>query len=81
MEMSHSYKKTPVCKDGNASKKSGKKMANRKIRRFVGLAGKSNCYKKVCESWDICDYRFYEKCKMGMNAEELDRWKKWYLRK
>ena len=28
--MSRSYKRTPVCKDGNASKKRGKKSANKK---------------------------------------------------
>ena len=28
--MSRSYKRTPVCKDGNASKKRGKKIANKK---------------------------------------------------
>ena len=28
--MSRSYKKTPVCKDGNTSKKRGKKIANKK---------------------------------------------------
>lgn len=79
--MSRSYKKTPVCKDGNASKKSGKKMVNRKVRNTVDLAGKSNHYKKVYESWDVCDYRFYEECKIGLNEDELGFWKKWYLRK
>lgn len=44
--MSRSYKKTPVCKDGNASKKRGKKIANKKIRKMADLGQKSNLYKK-----------------------------------
>ena len=79
--MSRSYKKTPVCKDGNASKKSGKKMANRKIRKAADLGGKSNLYKKEFESWDIRDYRIYEECKTDLNDEDLNFWRKWYLRK
>ena len=35
--MSRSYKRTPVCKDGNASKKRGKKIANKKIRKTADL--------------------------------------------
>lgn len=30
--MSRSYKQTPVCKDGNKSKKYGKRQAHKKIR-------------------------------------------------
>ena len=44
--MSRSYKRTPVCKDGNASKKRGKKIANKKIRKTADLGQKSNLYKK-----------------------------------
>ena len=44
--MSRSYKRTPVCKDGNASKKRGKKIANKKIRKTTDLGQKSNLYKK-----------------------------------
>ena len=39
--MSRSYKKTPVCKDGNTSKKRGKKIANKKIRKTTDLGQKS----------------------------------------
>ena len=35
--MSRSYKRTSVCKDGNASKKRGKKIANKKIRKTADL--------------------------------------------
>lgn len=79
--MSRSYKKTPVCKDGNASKKRGKKIANKKIRKMADLGQKSNLYKKGYECWNICDYRFYEECADGYSAEDLNCWKKWYLRK
>ena len=44
--MSRSYKRTPVCKDGNASKKRGKKIANKKIRKTADLGQKFNLYKK-----------------------------------
>ena len=44
--MSRSYKRTPVCKDGNASKKRGKKIANKKIRKTADLGQKPNLYKK-----------------------------------
>lgn len=63
--MSRSYKHTPVCKDNNKSKKYGKKLANRKVRReakrrsYDSAAGKSNQYRREYESWDVCDYRFW----------------------
>lgn len=44
--MSRSHKRTPVCKDGNASKKRGKKIANKKIRKTADLGQKSNLKKK-----------------------------------
>ena len=79
--MSRSYKRTPVCKDGNASKKRGKKIVNKKIRKTTDLGQKSNLYKKGYESWNICDYRFYEDCKAEFNVEDINFWKKWYFRK
>ena len=30
------------------------------IRKTTDLGQKSNLYKKGYESWNICDYRFYE---------------------
>ena len=58
--MSRSYKKFPLAKQGK-SNKVGKKFANRRVRRQIkrGIdipSGRS--YKKVYESWDICDYRW-----------------------
>ena len=79
--MSRSYKKTPVCKDGNASKKFGKKMANKKTRKTADLGGKSKHYRKAYETWDVCDYRIYKEYDKDLDEEELNFWKKWYLRK
>lgn len=79
--MSRSYKKTPVCKDGNDSKKSGKKIANKKVRKNPELRGKSNLFKKAYESWNICDFRLYEECEKDFDTKALNFWKKWYLRK
>ena len=79
--MSRSYKKTPVCKDDNRSKKFGKKMANKKTRKTANLSGKSKHYRKAYETWDVCDFRTYKECDMDFDEEELNHWKKWYLRK
>lgn len=61
--MSRSYRKNPILKDNGTSKRT-KRVANRVVRAKmktgkydeIGL-GLSN-YKKMFESWDICDYRF-----------------------
>ena len=51
------------------------------IRKTTDLGEKSNLYKKGYESWNICDYRFYEDCKAEFNVEDMNFWKKWYFRK
>ena len=51
------------------------------IRKTTDLGQKSNLYKKGYESWNICDYRFYEDCKAEFNVEDMNFWKKWYFRK
>ena len=62
--MGRSYKHTPVLKNSRAGNKA-KKISNRKIRRKTKVSpddiqiGKSNYYRKLNESWDICDYRFW----------------------
>ena len=54
--MSRSYKHTPRC--GDTKSKYGKRLANHAVRRkgvpdaFPQYAG----YKKLFESWNICDY-------------------------
>lgn len=60
--MSRSYKKYPIVTDNGCSKEL-KKYANRVVRQKMkdvnfGIAnGKS--YRKLFESYDICDYVFY----------------------
>jgi predicted MPP superfamily phosphohydrolase len=53
--MSRSYKKTPIIKDHDSGKV-GKKLANRKVRRYKEKIANGKAYKKVFNSWDIHDY-------------------------
>ena len=59
--MSRSYKKVGHCKCERSCKK-GKQSANKRLRRkdinFEIPNGKA--YKKLNESWDICDYKSIE---------------------
>ena len=56
--MSRSYKKTPWC--GERKGKLKKRMANHKVRqtlkRKYRLRVKGNAYKKLYETWNICDF-------------------------
>jgi len=59
--MSRSYKKTPYCGDNKGKDK--KRMANKKVRMFLKNLDhelKNNDYKKVFETYDICDFYFLE---------------------
>jgi len=53
--MSRSYKKNPIIKDGRSGR-TGKKFANKKVRRYKGEIQDRKAYKKLYESWDIHDY-------------------------
>ena len=68
--MSRSFKKIGHCKCEHSCKK-GKQFANRRLRRkginFEIPNGKA--YKKLNESWDICDY----KC-----VETWEQYKSWW---
>lgn len=88
--MSRSFKHTPVYKGDKD--RSAKKYANRRVRRNGKIkhedlkAGKSKHYKKLNESWHICDYRAWgepiwrrESCKNLSNKPEL--WRKCYRSK
>jgi hypothetical protein len=59
--MSKSYKHTPCVKQQGRSKKFYKKYANKKIRRkqLNEDIPDGSSYRKLFESWDICDYRFF----------------------
>lgn len=60
--MSRSYKKTPVLKDSNTSKKTGKRMANKIVRKtdFDVLTSKFKRFRKFFDTWNIYDYRIYD---------------------
>jgi hypothetical protein len=53
--MSRSFKHVPIIKDATC-KKYGKKYANKKVRKIDIDSG--GAYKKVYESYNICDYSF-----------------------
>ena len=53
--MSRSYKKHPYSKDRPS--KGMKKFANKKVRHTKDIPN-GKAYKKVFESWDICDWRW-----------------------
>ena len=56
--MSRSYKKTPYCGDNKGKNK--KRFANSKLRTKLKnhdfILPNGGAYKKVYESWDICDF-------------------------
>lgn len=65
--MSRSYKRTPWC--GDAKGKTKKRDANSKVRMFLKNFDNElqyAAYKKVYESWEICDY------------ENICPWEKWW---
>lgn len=80
-KMSRSFKKHPIIKDNGKSKKKGKKIANRKVRRSKLSGRKSKNYKKYYESWNVYDFRFYRDKEPDMDDEYLNWWKKMYYRK
>lgn len=53
--MSRSYKKTPGYTDHVRSTWKDKRFANKKVRNSEIVDG--GMYKKVFESWKICDYK------------------------
>lgn len=72
--MSRSYKKIPYC--GLQKTKWAKRQANKKVRRYLNRQKIEDesfapaAYKKVSESWNICDY--YD----ITTWEEHKRWRK-----
>lgn len=56
--MSRSYKKTPGA--GDSKGKNNKRIANHKVRQSLknklDFFPKGNKYKRVYDSWEICDY-------------------------
>ena len=73
--MSRSYKKIGHCKYERSCKK-GKQFANRRLRR-KGInfeIPNGNAYKKLNESWDICDYKCIETWKQYEAWWNRSRW-------
>lgn len=56
--MSRSFKKNPISKDHYGGK-SGKRFANKAVRRKKNLSYSGGEYKKVYDSWDVNDYICY----------------------
>jgi len=56
--MSRSYKE-PWVTDNGPHTKWAKRLANKKVRKFVKFLLNNTIYKKIFCSWDICDYKFY----------------------
>ena len=55
--MSRSYKKYPSGKC-ERSCKWGQRQANKRIRHTLQTISNGGAYKKLYNSWDICDYKF-----------------------
>lgn len=67
--MSRSYKKNPVSKDSSTYSKFCKKKSNKRVRRIPDIPN-GNSYKKVWDSWDICDWRHYSTKKSFINRKK-----------
>ena len=62
--MSRTYKKTPYCGDNKG--KTNKRIANKKVRMFLKNFNevlKYSDYKKISETYNICDYYWIKKKK------------------
>lgn len=98
--MSRSYKHTPYC--GDRKTRWAKRYANKRVRNyFKKFKIEDEClshsyYKKISQSWNICDYysiftlnewldwKFEKRewIKNGYNEERaISEWYKWYIRK
>ena len=74
--MSRSYKKHPYCGD----KKQNKEIANRRVRRKLNsnydLNFSNKSYKKVFDSYDICDWWFGPSSFEDYCHSVLDLWER-----
>lgn len=63
--MSRSRRKNPYLTEGQDSsglRKERKRLANKRVRNNKNVTSGNN-YKKISESWDICDFKFLDKDK------------------
>lgn len=59
--MSRSYRK-PIWTEGMKSpglRKSRRRLANRRVRESEDVGSGAN-FKRISNSWDICDFKFYD---------------------
>ena len=61
--------------------KYAKNQANKKVRKEMFFYRKSKKYKRIYESWNIVDYRFYKRKPLETEGEFLRIWEKFYYRK
>ena len=57
MYMSRSYKKYAILKEFESCK-FGKRQANKRVRHYKGFLANGRSYKKVFDTWNICDYKY-----------------------
>lgn len=57
--MSRSYKSHPYVKDNKRGRKSAKRQANKKVRRFHKELSNGKSYRKVYNPWQIYDWYYY----------------------
>ena len=69
-QMSRSRKKTSVSKGRCKNSRWAKHAANKRVRRAKTLWGKSKAFRKISETWDICDWKFYRERSWNPNREE-----------
>ena len=56
--MARSFKKTPgYTNSGSRGRKFAKRWANRKVRQIKGDLPNGGSYRKVYDSWNICDFK------------------------
>lgn len=76
--ISRSYKRTPYC--GDSKSKFAKRQANRRVRRRLkNIEDRLNnkTYRKVYNSWNICDYYWIIPTFEQYYQEEI---RTWYIR-
>ena len=95
--MSRSYKKHSWCGDhkGTGKKRTAWKTVRQWQKDHPDILLQGGAYKKIYETWDICDYHWYEpkseaikdfetkRFKYGPDTleEAINDWKKYYYRK
>ncbi|MEK4996875.1 MULTISPECIES: hypothetical protein [Paenibacillus] len=73
--MSRSVKKQPVCSDQQKDGSSwAKKQANKAVRRYPRDIPKGKWYQKLYNSWNICDYSFYQTKQQAIHEWETNNW-------